>query len=86
MTILKLLSRLIPKEVLGYRPLDIQIRYVLERSEPSQIMLLLENIGYVSPPTWTSRVHVTITQLKLGDIFYMSVEDLTGTGTREEIR
>jgi len=85
MTILKLLSRLIPKEVLGYRPLDIQIRYVLERSEPSQIMLPLENIGYVSPPTWTSCVHVTITQSKLGDIFYMSVEDLMGTGTQEEI-
>jgi len=45
----------------------------------------LENIGYVSPPTWTSRVHVTITQSKLGDIFYTSVEDLTGTGTQEEI-
>jgi len=48
-------------------------------------MLPLENIGYVSPPTWTSHAHVTITQLKLGDIFYTSVEDLTGTGTREEI-
>jgi len=81
MTILKLLSHLIPKKVLGYRPLDIQIRYVLEQSEPSQIMLPLENIGYISPPTWTSCVHVTITQLKLGDIFYTSVEDLTGTGT-----
>ena len=81
MTILKLLSRLIPKEILGYRPLDIQIRYVLEQSEPSQIMLPLENIGYVSLPTWTSRVYVTIIQSKLGDIFYMSVEDLTGTGT-----
>jgi len=80
------LSRLIPKEVLGYRPLDIQIHYVLEWSEPSQIMLPLENIGYISPPTWTSRVHVTITQSKLGDIFYMSVEDLAGTGTQEEIR
>jgi len=75
------LSRLIPKKILDYRPLDIQIHYVLEQSEPSQIMLPLENIGYVSPPTWTSHVYVTITQSKLGDIFYMSVEDLTGTGT-----
>jgi len=74
-----------PKEVRGYRPLDIQICYVLKRSEPSQIMLPLENIGCASPPTWTSRVHVTITQSKLGDIFYTSVKDLTGTGTREEI-
>ena len=86
MTILKLLSCLIPKEVLGYRLLDIQIRYVLEWLEPSQIMLPLENIGYVSSPTWTSHVHVTIIQSKLGDIFYTSVKDLTGTGTREEIR
>ena len=85
MTILMLLSRLIPKEVLGYRLLDIQIHYVLERSEPSQIMLPLENIGYVSSPTWTLCVHVTIIQLKLGDIFYMNVEDLTDTGIREEI-
>ena len=83
--ILKLLSRLIQKEVLGYRPLDIQIRYVLKQSEPSQIMLPLENIGYVSLPTWTSRVHVTITQSKLGDIFYTSIEDLMGTRTQEEI-
>ena len=81
-----LLSRLIPKEILGFRLLDIQIHYVLERSELSQIMLLLENIGYVSSLTWTSRVHVTITQSKLGDISYMSVKDLMDTGIWEEIR
>jgi len=74
------LSRLIPKEILGFRLLDIQIHYALEWSELSQIMLPLENIGYVSSLTWTSRVHVTITQSKLGDMSYMSVEDLMDTG------
>ena len=80
MTILTLLSCPIPKEVLGFRLLDIQIHYVLKWSELSQIMLPLENIGYVSFLTWTSRVHVTITQSKLGDISYMSVKDLMDTG------
>jgi len=79
------LSRLIPKEVLGFRLLDIQIHYVLERSELSQIMLPLVNIGYTSSLTWTLRVHVTITQSKLGDMSYMSVEDFVDTGIREEI-
>jgi len=54
---------------------------MLEWSEPSQIMLSLENISYVSSPTWTSHIHVTIIQSKLGDIFYTSVENLTDTGT-----
>ena len=85
MTILTLLSRPISKEVLGFRLLDIQIHYVLEWSELSQIMLPLENIGYVSSLTWTSHVYVTITQSKLGDISYTSVEDLMDTGIREEI-
>ena len=75
-----LLNRLTPKVVLGYRPLDILIRFVLERSEPSPIMRPLESIGYESSLTWTLHVHVIIILSRQEDIFYMSVEDLMGTG------
>ena len=81
-----LLNRLTPKVVLGYRPLDILIRFVLKWSEPSPIMRPLESIGYESSLTWTLHVHVTIILLKQEDIFHISVEDLIGTGIREETR
>ena len=80
-----LLNYLIPKVVLGFRSLDIPIHFVLKLSEPSPTTLPLESTDYDFSLTWTSRVHVTIILLKQEDIFYMSVEDLVGTGILEEI-
>ena len=77
-------NHLIPKVVLGFRSLDISICFVLELSEPSPTMLLLESTDYDFSLTWTLHVHVTIILLKQEDIFYTSVEDLVGTGILEE--
>ena len=77
-------NHLIPKVVLGFRPLDIPIHFVLELSEPSPTTLPLESTDYDFSLTWTSRVHVTIILLKQEDIFYTSVEDLMSTRILEE--
>ena len=79
-----LLDHLIPKVVLGFKPLVIPILFALMLSEPSPTTLPLENTDYNFSLTWTSSVHVTIILSKQEDIFYMSVEDLTGTGILEE--
>ena len=79
-----LLDHLIPKVVLGFKPLVIPILFALMLSEPSPTTLPLENTDYDFSLTWTSSVHVTIILSKQEDIFYMSVEDLTGTGILEE--
>ena len=77
-------NHLIPKVVLGFRPLVIPIRFALELSEPSPITLPLESTDYDFSLAWTSRVHVTTILSKQEDIFYTSVEDLMGTGLLEE--
>jgi len=79
-------NHLIPKVVLGFKPLVIPILFALMLSEPSPTMLPLENTDYDFSLTWTSSVHVTIILSKQEDIFYTSVEDLTGTGILEETR
>jgi len=79
-------NHLIPKVALGFRPSAIPILFALVLSEPSPIMLPLENTDYDFSLTRTSSVYATIILLKQEDIFYMSVEDLTGTGILEETR
>jgi len=81
-----LLNHLIPKVVLGFKPLVIPILFALMLSEPSPTTLPLENTDYDFSLTWTSSVHVTIILSKQEDIFYTSVKDLTGTGILEETR
>jgi len=81
-----LLNHLIPKVVLGFKPLVIPILFALMLSEPSPTTLPLENTDYNFSLTWTSSVHVTIILSKQEDIFHMSVKDLTGTGILEETR
>ena len=58
---------------------------VPELLELSQTMCLLGNIASDFYQTWTFRAHVTTTPSNRGDIFFMSVKDLTGIGTQEEI-
>ena len=77
-------DHLIPKVVLGFKPLVIPILFALVLSEPSPTTLPLENTDYNFSLTWTLSVHVTIILSKQENIFYMSVEDLTGTGILEE--
>ena len=48
-------------------------------------MLLLGNIGYDFSPMRTSHVLVTNIPSNWGDTFFMSVRDLTGIETWEEI-
>ena len=75
---------LISKMILGFKPLVIPILFALVLSELLPTILPLENTDYNFSLTWTSSVHVTIILSKQKDIFYMSVEDLTGTGILEE--
>jgi len=58
---------------------------VPELLELSQTMRLLGNIASGFYQTWTFHAYVTTTPLNQGDISFMSVKDLTGIGTREEI-
>ena len=63
----------------------IPTRFVLELLELSQTMHLLGSINLGFYLTWTFRAHATITPLNRGDISFMSVKDLMGTETQEEI-
>ena len=73
------------KAVYGFNLLAIPTRFVPEPLELSQTMHLLGSTDLGSYPTWTFRAHTTITPSKQEDISFMSVKDLMGTGTQEEI-
>ena len=73
------------KAVLGFKPSDVLIRYVLAQLEPLQTMLLLANIGCDSFLAWIFRVHVPTILSKLEDTFSINAKDSMGTGTQEEI-
>ena len=73
------------KVVHSFNLLAIPTRFVLEPLELSQTMHLLESIDLDSYPTWTFRAHATITPSNRGDMSFMSVKDLIGTRTQEEI-
>ena len=69
------------KVVCGFNLLATLIRYVLELPELLQVMLLLGSTDYNFSRAWTSCAHAITILLNLGDIYYMSVTDLTSTGT-----
>ena len=73
------------KAVCDFNLLAIPTRFVLKPLELSQTMCLLGSINLGFYPTWTFHAHATITPSKRGDISFMSVKDLMGTGTQEEI-
>jgi len=85
MTISTSLNLHIPKKDLGSKSLVILTYYVLTLWEPSLIMLQLENIGWDSFPMKTSNVLVATIPSSQDNISFMSVWDLMGTGTQEEI-
>ena len=74
------------KVVCGFNLLANLICYVLTLPELLLVMLLLGSTDYDFSRAWTSHAHATIILLNLGDIYYTSAADLTGTGTQEEIR
>ena len=53
--------------------------------EPSLITLQLENIGWDSSPMKTSNVLAATIPSSQEDTSFMSIWDLIGTGTQEEI-
>ena len=86
MTILMLLSRLIPKEVCDFKCLATPTRYVPALLEQSPTTLLLESIGYNFSQAWTFRVHMITIQSSREDIFFTNAKDSMGIGILEEIR
>jgi len=73
------------KAALGSNLLAILTCSVPKLLELSQTMHLLGNIASGFYQTWTFRAHVTTTPSNQGDISFMSVKDLMGIGTQEEI-
>ena len=82
---LSLSNLLTPKVVHSFNHLATQIYYVSVQLEQLPTMFLLESIGYDFSLAWTFCVHATIIQSNQGDISFMSVRDLMGIGTLEEI-
>ena len=72
--------------VCGFNLLATLIHYVLALPELSLVMLLLGSTDYDFSCAWTSHAHAITILSNLGDIYYMSATDLTGTGIQEEIR
>ena len=69
----------------GFKPSDIQILFALELLEPLPTMHQLENSILGFSLMKISNAHVMNILLRLEDIYSMNAEDLTGTGTLEEI-
>ena len=74
------------KVVHGFNLLATLICYVRVLPELLLVMLLLGSTDYDFSCAWTSCAHAITILSNLGDIYYMSAADLTGTGTQEEIR
>ena len=69
----------------GFKPSAILILYALELLEQLQTMHQLGSSALGSSQMKILNVHATNTLSKLEGIYSMNAEDLTGTGTLEEI-
>ena len=69
----------------GCNILAIPIYYVQEQQEQSPIMLLLENIDFISSLRRNLSVYVVSILLKWDTTSFMSLEDLTSMRIQEEI-
>jgi len=69
----------------GCNILAIPIYYVQEQQDQSPIMLLLENIDFISSLRRNLFVYVVSILLKQDTTFFMSLEDLTSIRIQEKI-
>jgi len=86
MVIFDLLSCLTQKKNYSLNILVTQTHYVPELQELLLIMLLWENIVFVSSSEKNSNIHADYIQSKLDGIFFTNVGDIIIIGTQDKIQ